>query len=151
MSKVDIPESFRPLMHAPGAATLSTLGADQSIQSVLVWFDYMDEQVDEHVEEAEGGCFRVNMGDRDVKFRNMQRHPKATLLIHDPATPDRYISFRCEFERFEHAGAIEHLDKLTQRNTEELCWYGGVVEDDPEERAHSIIVYLRPVRSYCFE
>jgi len=139
MAETDIPETHRDLLMGPGIAILSTLGADQTIQSSLVWFDYRD------------GVFTINVVESSPKARNLARHPKATLLIMDNRNADRYLSVRCDVIRFQKERAIEHLDKLTKRNMDQNCWYGGAVEDDPAEAADRVIVCLKPERIYCTE
>jgi hypothetical protein len=36
----EIPDFYKKLLVSPGAATLSVISKDGSIQSTLVWFDY---------------------------------------------------------------------------------------------------------------
>jgi PPOX class probable F420-dependent enzyme len=139
MSSALIPGSYLDLITRAGVATLSTLSADRSIQSSLVWFDYCNE------------VFTINVVDSSAKAKNLERHPQATLLIMDSGNVDRYLSVRCEVNQFQKDGAIAHLNKLTQRNTDHGCWYGGAVQENRQEAAHRVIVGLKPVRVYCAE
>jgi len=139
MSSALIPGSYLDLITRSGVATLSTLSADRSIQSSLVWFDYCNE------------VFTINVVDSSAKAKNLERHPQATLLIMDSDNVDRYLSVRCEVNQLQKGGAIAHLNELTQRNTDHGCWYGGAVQENPQEAAHRVIVVLKPVRVYCAE
>lgn len=139
MSIIEIPTSHLDLLTNHGVATLSTLSQDQSIQSSLVWFDYLDDHI------------RINVVDSSAKARNLVRFPKATLLIMDRDNVDRYLSLRCEVSLFERDGAIAHLDSLTKQNMSLERWYGGAVADDPAEAARRVIACLKPIRVYSAE
>lgn len=134
-----IPDSHLDLISAPGVAVLSTLSADQSIQSSLVWFDY---EID---------MFTINIVNGSVKAKNLARNPQATLLIMDRQNVDRYLSVRCEVSRLKTDDAIAHLNMLTRRNSDYDCWYGGAVDNDPQEASQRVIVCLQPLRVYSVE
>ena len=139
MASIEIPQSHVDLAKGPGVAVLSTLSVDQTIQSSLIWFDYID------------GAFRINTTEDSPKARNLVRNPRATLLIMDNGNVDRYLSVRCIVDEITKDGAVEHLNQLTRLNMNEDRWYGGAVDDDPEEAAHRVIIRLEPMRIYCTE
>ena len=131
-----IPVFFSRLLVAPGAATLSVLGKDGSIQSTLVWPDF------------DGELLKLNMVSGSVKERSLRRELKATLLVAHSSNENMYISLRCEVEKITAEGAIDHLDMLTERNLGLSNWYGEVEAEDAPSKAGRVIVYLKPVRIY---
>ena len=50
--------------------------------------------------------------------------------------------------RIESAGAIKHLNKLTQRHLGKEKWYGDVVPENEDEEKDEVVVYLRPDSVY---
>lgn len=82
------------------------------------------------------------------KLKRLVRNNKATVVKSDPDNEDKYISLRCSLLRVDSEGAIEHLDKLTQRHYGKKYWYGDVVPDNDEEKQEEVVVYLRPEKIY---
>jgi len=137
MAPVKIPASHLYLLQRASVATLSTLGADGSIQSSLVWFDFAD------------ALLRINTLESSPKAKNLARHPQGTLLIMDHAHSDTYLVLRCVVSQVSKEGAIAHLNRLTKLNMGLDRWYGGAVDDDPAGSAERIIIHLKPERIYA--
>jgi PPOX class probable F420-dependent enzyme len=81
---VIIPDSHRDLLEAAGIGLLTTVGSDGLPQSTAVWYLLEDEVV------------RATMVASRQKFKNLQRHPKATLFVFDPANIYRTIEVRAD-------------------------------------------------------
>ena len=131
-----IPEAYRELLKSKGPTVLSVLAKDGSVQSSLVWSD------------LQGGIISISMLNTAPKFKRLIKNKKATVLKADPENEDNYISLRCSLVRVESEGAIEYLDKLTQRHYGKEKWYGDVVPDDEEEKKKEVVVYLKPEKIY---
>jgi PPOX class probable F420-dependent enzyme len=85
--KVDVPESLSDLLSGPNTAVLTTVGADGLPQSTAVWYLIGDD-----------GVLRASITTDRQKYRNLARHPKATLFILDPTNPYRTIEIRANVE-----------------------------------------------------
>lgn len=118
-----IPESHLDLLRRPIHAVLTTMMPDGQPQSSLVWCDY------------DGECARVNTSLERQKGKNLQRNPKASLLVVDPEDTGRYLEIRGEVELVSE-GAVEHLDEITRQYTAHPQYYGFVfpVEKQSQER-----------------
>ena len=132
----EIPEFYQQLLCGPGPAVLSVTSKDGSIQSVLVWSDF------------DGQCIKLNMVSGSPKERSIVREAKATLLKAHPGNENLYISVRCQLQRIDSEGAIDHLNTITQRNMGVANWYGDVEPEDAPSKLKRVIIYLKPVRIY---
>jgi PPOX class probable F420-dependent enzyme len=108
-----IPASHRDLLTRPICGVLTTLAADGSPRSSLVWVDIDD------------GCALVNTTLERWKGRDMARDPRVSLLVVDPDDTGRFLQVRGEVELVTE-GALEHLDALTRRYTRHPRFYGFV-------------------------
>lgn len=86
-TKIDVPDSLTDLLHGPNTAVLTTVGADGLPQSTAVWYLV-----------GEDGVLRTSITTDRQKYRNLVRHPKATLFILDPTNPYRTIEIRANVE-----------------------------------------------------
>ena len=82
-TKTDIPASHADLLHAPNTAVLTTVGADGQPQSTAVWFRVDDD-----------GAVKTSITTDRQKYKNLARHPNATLFVLDPTNPFRSIEIR---------------------------------------------------------
>jgi PPOX class probable F420-dependent enzyme len=124
--QIEIPESDRDLLARPIHAVLTTMMPDGQPQSSLVWCD------------EDGECARVNTTSERQKGKNMLSNPKVSLLIVDPEDTARYIEIRGEAELVE-AGALAHLDRLTQQYTDHPHYYGYIYPLEQQQRETRII------------
>lgn len=132
----EIPAFYEKLLVSPGVSTLSVLSKDGSIQSTLVWADY------------DGECIKLNMLVDSPKEVSLRERKLATILKSDPDDENQYISLRCVLQAVEPSGAIEHLDEITRRNTNNPSWYGHIEPEDSPTRQRRVVVYLKPIRVY---
>ncbi|MDQ1606213.1 MAG: hypothetical protein QOJ18_580 [Microbacteriaceae bacterium] len=80
-----IPESHRDLLDAQ-VATLATIGGDGYPQQSVLWF------------LAEDDVVKVSLNSARQKVKNLERNPFCSLLILDPANPNRYLEIRGDAE-----------------------------------------------------
>jgi PPOX class probable F420-dependent enzyme len=85
-SRLEIPESHAELFHAPNTAVLTTVGKDGLPQSTAVWYLVHD------------GVLKTSILTSRQKYRNLFRHPKASLFVLDPTNPYRSVEVRAEVE-----------------------------------------------------
>jgi PPOX class probable F420-dependent enzyme len=134
-STVEIPMSHRDLLARPLRAALSTRMPDGHPQTQPVWCD------------LENGDVLVNTTRERQKGRNLERDPRATVLVIDPADSGRWIEVRGDVSVSE-TGALEHLDRLT-RSYVGRRYYGGIVPIERRDRETRILCRLHPRRVVC--
>jgi PPOX class probable F420-dependent enzyme len=87
-----LPNVLRELLDAKAFAVLSTVNADGSPQSSVIWATHEGDQV----------MFSTILGRR--KTRNMQRDPRVSLCVYDPDHPYRYVEVRGTVDITEEGG-----------------------------------------------
>jgi PPOX class probable F420-dependent enzyme len=112
-SDVLVPASHRDLLERPVVGVLTTLGPRGAPESRLVWVD------------EDGGRVRFNTTRDRRSCRDLERDPRASLLLVDPEDTGRFLQVRGTVE-LTTAGALDHLDALTRRYTRHDAYYGGV-------------------------
>src|SRR4051812_22039142 len=85
--KLNVPDTHVDLVDAPNTAVLTTVGADGQPQSTAVWFLIDDD-----------GLLKTSITTDRQKYKNLARHPKATLFIFDPANPFKTLEIRADVE-----------------------------------------------------
>jgi PPOX class probable F420-dependent enzyme len=81
-NQLEFPQSHADLLSGPMTAVITTVGADGMPQSTAVWF-LLDE-----------GVVKASISTDRQKYRNLRRHPNATLLVFDPTNPYRTLEVR---------------------------------------------------------
>ena len=119
------------LLLEPNFATVATLSPDGSSQLSIVWIDWDGEQV----------LFNTAAG--RAKPRNLERDPRASVLVVDREDGYRWVAVRGVAE-LTAEGADEQIDKLARKYTGE-GWQAR-----PGERR--LLVRVRPehVNAYGF-
>jgi PPOX class probable F420-dependent enzyme len=84
--QTDIPSTHTDLL-GPNTAFLTTVGDGGLPQSTAVWFLVDDD-----------GTVKTSILTSRQKYKNLARHPKATLFILDPANPYRTLEVRADVE-----------------------------------------------------
>ncbi len=95
-----IPESHRDLLDSCQAVTLATVGSDAFPQVTAVWFALDGD-----------GVPLMSLNTARQKVRNLERHPKCSLLFIDPENPYRTLEIRARAQiqpdpDYEVAGVI---------------------------------------------
>ncbi len=92
----------RALLEQPNHAVISTGNADGSVHSTVVWVD------------VEDGGVAVNSAAGRVWPANLERDPRATVLVFDQGNPYHYVEIRGAATATQD-GADEHADRLTKK------------------------------------
>jgi PPOX class probable F420-dependent enzyme len=111
----------------PNYGEVATLRTDGSPQLTTVWVDY---------DEATGDVL-FNITETRKKRRNLERDPRATLLVHADRDPYKWVSVSGTVT-LERDGATEHIHKLSRK-------YRGRDYDLPAGERR-VIARLRPER-----
>lgn len=97
-------EDLRAFATGTNFATLTTLFADGSPQTQVMWVDADDEHV------------LINTEVHRAKFRNVERDPRVTVTIWLHDDPYRYIEVRGEVTSIVRGPAArEHIDRCAHR------------------------------------
>src|SRR5690606_32058770 len=84
MTTVEIPLGYDDLLAGPICVTMTTVMADSSLQSSVVW------------RKHEGDHWLVGVGKESLKYRNLQANPQVAFTAIDPQNPYRYLEVRGE-------------------------------------------------------
>ena len=129
----EIPASHRDLAECPPVAALTTLMADGSPQTSVVWCD------------LDGTCIRVNTMRGFAKERNMRRDPRVTLLCYDPRRPLRYLEIRGTVVEMTDEGARQHLDQLASKYAgRPIRYFGDAIPARFAETEIPVLCRIRP-------
>jgi PPOX class probable F420-dependent enzyme len=110
-----IPESYLGLVNGPRVAALTTVMPDDQPQTTVVWCNF------------DGSHVLVNMMRGFRKEKNMRCNPKVTLLCYDPRRPLRFIEVRGTVVEMTQAGAMQHLDSLSELYVGRSLYFGACV------------------------
>ncbi len=125
------PESHRDLLDADVAA-LATITRSGTPQQTAVWFLYED------------GELKLSLNTSRLKTKNLMKRPQCSLLILDPAVPQRYLEVRGTAE-LEPDDDYAFASKVGAK-------YGGAdlsEHDGPGEGR--VIVTIRPTNVYAVD
>ncbi len=130
----EIPASYRDLVECPPVAALTTLMADGSPQTSVVWCDF------------DGQYVRVNTMRGFAKERNMRRDPRVTLLCYDPKDPLRYLEVRGTVVEMTEDGAAEHLDRLASKYVgRPIRYFGDAIPAEFAASETPVLCLIRPI------
>ena len=113
------------LLIEPNFATVATLNPDGSPQLSIVWIDWDGEDV------------RFNTAAGRAKPRNLERDPRANVLVVDRGDGYRWVAVGGN-ARITLDGADEHIDRLARKYT------GTAWQPKPGEQR--LLVRVRPER-----
>jgi PPOX class probable F420-dependent enzyme len=101
MATLDEP-GVRELLAQPNYAVVSTLNANGSIHSTIVWIS------------AEDGAVAVNSAVGRLWPTNLERDPRVTVLVFESGNPYHFLEIRGTAEGSTE-GADEHINRLTKK------------------------------------
>jgi PPOX class probable F420-dependent enzyme len=111
---VPLPENLATLLKDRAICYLATTMPDGSPQLTLTWAD------------TDGEHILINSVVGHQKVRNIERDPRVSVALSDPADPTRYTQVRGSVVEVTTEGAVEHIETLAQRYTgRPYAWYGG--------------------------
>ncbi|TMG28788.1 MAG: hypothetical protein E6H93_12480 [Chloroflexi bacterium] len=105
---IDLSPAVLRLAALPILTVIATKRDDESIQLNPIWFELAD------------GYIWVNSNTRRSWPMHLQRDREATLLITDPAEPDRYAQIRGRLAEVIPDPKHEFIDRLARRYTGKL-------------------------------
>jgi PPOX class probable F420-dependent enzyme len=105
MATIEDPGALK-LLEQPHHAVISTLNADGSPHSTVVWVD------------TEDGKATVNSAVGRKWPTNLERDPRATVLVYNPENAYEYLEVRGTAEGTTE-GADEHIDRLAKKYLDE--------------------------------
>ena len=129
---VQIPESYRDLVDGQCVAALTTVMPDGQPQTTVVWCNY------------DGTHVLVNTMRGFRKERNMRRNPNVTLLCYDPRNPLRYLEVRGTVVQMTEAGAMEHLDMLSELYVGRSPYFGACVPAELKAEETPVLCRIVP-------
>ncbi len=97
-----LPEKARQLLDAPTFATLGTVNPDGTPQLTVHWVT------------RDGDDILLSTTSDRQKTKNLERHPRASLLIISPENPYSYLEVRGNVEITEEGGR-ELIDDLAEK------------------------------------
>ena len=99
------------LLSKPNHAVLATINQDGSVHSTIIWID------------VEGENVTFNSARGRVWPTNLERDPRATLLLLNEDNPYEYVEIKGTAE-LTTEGADEHIDTLAQKyiNQDKYPW-----------------------------
>jgi len=123
---MNLPDLAKKLIDEKVFATLSTINPDGQPQSSVIWVKRDGDEV----------VFSTVLGRR--KTKNMERDPRVSLMLIDPANPYSYAEIRGEVA-MDQAGGPELIQELSYL-------YGGrpYVEQDPT--AQRVVCRITPTK-----
>jgi PPOX class probable F420-dependent enzyme len=122
----ELTDSQAELFLQPNYGTATTLRADGSPHTTVVWVDWDGENV----------VFNTN--EQRAKAEHLHRDPRANVTVIDRDDPYRWISVTGSAE-LAHEGAAEHISKLSQK-------YRGDPEYPLKPGEQRVLVRVRPER-----
>jgi PPOX class probable F420-dependent enzyme len=84
---IEIPQSHADFFASPNTAVLTTVGKEGLPQSTAVWYVVDDD-----------GVLKTSILTSRQKYKNLARHPKASLFVLDPTNPYRSVEVRATVE-----------------------------------------------------
>ena len=111
---VTLPDELLDLLRKPAICYLATTMPDGSPQLTQTWVD------------TDGDRILINSVEGFQKIRNIERDPRVAVTISDPDKPSRYFTVRGRVLSVSKDGAVDHIEKLSQRYLgTPYPWYGG--------------------------
>ena len=117
------------LLSEPHVAQFVTLMDDGSPQISPVWID------------TDGSNLLINTATGRLKTNNIERDSRVAVAVYDPQNPySRVVNVTGIVTDITTSGAIEHINKLSQKYTGQATYQG---HNNKEER---LIVTIKPTR-----
>ena len=113
------------LMGGKNYAVISTLRQDGSVHSAVIWVD------------VEDGKAAINSAVGRAWPNNLERDPRATLLVYDQQNPYEYVEVRGKVGPADTSQeADDHIDRLAKKNLDDDTY---PIRTDDEQRVKNTI------------
>lgn len=111
---MDLTETALRLLRAPSTCYIATTMPDGSPQLTQVWVD------------TDGANVVINTVAGFQKLRNVERDPRVSVAVADPADANLYLQIRGRVVETTTDGARDHIDALSRKYTgHDYEPYGG--------------------------
>ncbi|MDQ1646471.1 MAG: hypothetical protein QOJ50_2655 [Cryptosporangiaceae bacterium] len=111
---MNLPDDLLALLGQPSTCYLATVMPDGSPHLTQTWVD------------TDGQHVLINSVDGHQKVRNIRRDPRVAVTVADPGQPARYFWIRGKVLDVTTDGAVDHIEKLSQRYLGgPYPWFGG--------------------------
>ena len=124
-----VPASHADLLERPLFAHFATLRPDGRIQSNPVWYSW------------DGRRIRISTSTPRQKYKNVRADGRASLSIHDPEQPYRYLELRGRISEIEPDGQGAFFDELAGRYQLHL--------DSLPDRPQRVVLVFEPEQMSC--
>ncbi|MBI4157624.1 PPOX class F420-dependent oxidoreductase [Candidatus Woesebacteria bacterium] len=128
---MDFPENIVDFLREPNYLVFGTNGKNGYPQMTIVWFEFKD------------GIFRISTVADRIKYKNVKRDPKVTILIYDRGNPYRYVQIRGDVAGITREGGHDFIDHLSSRYTGNAKY-----KADPERKEDRVIISIKPKSLY---
>ena len=128
---MEFSEPVGQFLKEPNFMVLSTLFPDGSIQSTIVWFKYTGEN------------FLISTVKGRVKYKNLVRDPKTTLVIYDRNNSYRYVQVKGVTESITESGAHKLIDDLSLHYVGLTPYHG-----DPDHKQERVVISIKPTKYF---
>ena len=109
-----LPDELVRLLRTDAVCYVATTMPDGSPQLTQTWVD------------TDGDHVVINTVEGYQKVRNIDRDPRVSVTVSDPANPSRYWEVRGTVTASTTDGGAEHIEALAQRYTgAPYPWWGG--------------------------
>lgn len=125
------PESHHDLLDAD-LATLATIGRHGIPQQTAIWFLHED------------GVLKLSLNTARLKTKNLMKRPQCSLMILDPAIPQRYLEVRGTAE-------IEPDDDYAFARTLGAKYGGADLSEHDGPGESRVIVTVQPTNVYAVD
>lgn len=128
---MDFPQNIAEFLREPNYLVLGTNSKNGYPQMTIVWFEFRD------------GIFKISTVTDRVKYKNVTRDPKVTILIYDRGNPYRYVQIRGDVTNVTKESAHDFIDHLSARYTGNAKY-----KTDPERKEDRVIISIKPNSLY---
>ena len=126
---MDFPENIAEFLKEPNYMVFGTNAKSGYPQMTMVWFEFKDD------------IFRISTVTDRIKYKNVKRDPKVTMLIYDRGNPYRYVQIRGDVTNVTREGGHDFIDHLSSRYTGNAKY-----KADPERKEDRVIISITPTK-----
>lgn len=98
-----LPDKLLDLLHKPSPCFIATIDPDGSPQLTETWVG------------TDGEHILINTVEGFRKVRNIERDPRVSVIVADPANPSDYFSVKGRVVDVTPKGGAEHIEELARK------------------------------------
>ena len=127
-----IPEDFRELLEDPNPVIFSTVMPNGQPHSTVLWVKMEDDDT-----------IKLSTTAERQKTRNLERNPKASIVVVDPDNMYRYLEVRGEVD-VSYENGIDLINALAQKYRGKSTYYGDVAPAEQQHKETRVVLTLTP-------